>query len=95
MDRAIFYAAIPDDGSNETRQLVALFRSEANKLEGSPSARRLGNFVWEVDFRASPVALSILVLACERLEIAYGLLPLDGAPQWILRSPTKTEGHGS
>jgi hypothetical protein len=95
MHTAIFYAAIPDDGSQASRQLAALFLAEANKLEGNPSATRLGDFVWEVNFRESPAALSVLVLACELLEIAYGVLTLDDAPQWIRRSPKSNEGHGS
>jgi hypothetical protein len=88
MHSVIFHAVLPSE-PYEARQIGAHFLAAIAKIEGNKSVKLLGEFVWEVDFQASPDALAVLVNACEQLSRPYGILPLADAPQWIRRDPKK------
>jgi hypothetical protein len=88
MHTAIIYAVLPESPRQADRERAALLFSETEKLEQAGSALRLGDFVWQIDFRASPDALARIVVACERLAISYRILSLDAEPQWIRRDPS-------
>jgi hypothetical protein len=87
MQSAIVYVALPSDGSHDARQTGGSFLAAIAKLEGNKAAKH----VWEVDFRASPDALAVIVRACEQLQLPYGILPLADGQQWIRRDPNSKE----
>lgn len=87
MHSAIIYAALPRDPTHDARQIGARFLAAIAKLEGNKATKQLGEFVWEVDFQASPDALATLIHACEQFALPYGILPLVAGQQWIRRDP--------
>lgn len=89
MHTAIVYVAIPTSSPYDAQRIEAIMLAGIAKLEGNKSARELGKYVWEVDFRDAPDALAVLVSTFEQLELPYGILPLDAAPAWIRRTPPK------
>lgn len=89
MHSAIFYASIPTDPPYAARQIGATFLAGIAKIEGNKAVKPLGEFVWEVNFQASPFALAVLIESCEQLALPYGILPLDAAPQWIRQTPNR------
>jgi hypothetical protein len=89
MHRAIVYVVIPTNSPYDQQQIVGGMLAGIAKLEGNKSAVRLGEFVWEVNFRDDPGALAVLIHTFEQQQLSYGILPLDAATQWIRRDPPK------
>jgi hypothetical protein len=87
MHSAIIYVVLSNEPRHDERQRAALLLVEADKLEQKKLAVRLGDYVWQINFREYPGALSQIVVACERLAIPYRILPLDAEPQWIRVDP--------
>lgn len=88
MHSAIIYVSMPSN-EVEARHSIATFYAGIAKIEQDKSAIRLGDFVFQVDFRKHPAALARLVYVCEQQALSYGILPLDADPQWIMGGPTK------
>lgn len=86
MHSAIVYAKMPESAV-ETRNQVSALYAGIHKIEKNPALRQLGEFVWQVDFQADPEVLGVLISALAAQGIGYGILQLDAAPQWIVRSP--------
>jgi hypothetical protein len=61
----------------------------------NPAVVRLGENTWQIDVRQAPGTLARLVHACERHQVAYGILPLADAPQWLPAGfdPRPSAGH--
>jgi hypothetical protein len=86
MQSAIIYAVIPE-GSRSTQQSAERLLAAISTLKGNEAVKKLGDFVWQVDFRSSPNGLALLVQAFEQFGLPYGILPLSNEPQWICRNP--------
>ena len=86
MHSAILYAIMPSD-QHKFYDESMLLRAATVKAEEHRSVKRLGDFVWEVNFREAPEALALLVHAFEQRKLPYAILPIDGEPQWIRRNP--------
>jgi hypothetical protein len=86
MHSAIVYAVMPTSPYDAKHKAAVMLNGLA-KLENMKAFSQLGEFVWEVNFHESPVVLATLVSVLEQLEIPYGMLQLDDAPQWIQRDP--------
>jgi hypothetical protein len=87
MHSAIVYATLPE-GRVEAQNLVSRLEYGLQTLAKNPALKSLGEFVWEVDFQAEPEALAILISVLGQLGVAYGILQLDAAPQWMIRTPS-------
>ena len=88
MHSAIIFAVMPE-APHVARQKASLMFVTTEPLEKSGDLSQLGEFVWEVCFQKSPHAFAALVKTLEQLEIPYGILRLDAAPQWIQRDPAE------
>ncbi len=87
MHSAIVYVRIPESSRYGQQQTISAMLAGIAKLEGNKSAVKLGESVWEVNFRDAPDALAILVRIFGELSLPYGILPHEAAPQWIKRPP--------
>jgi hypothetical protein len=82
MHSAIFAVDLPPE-NHTGRQKWQVFSAMIAKLEANPALRQLGPNVWQVNFQQAPAALAELIVACERHELPYEILPLADEPQWI------------
>ena len=81
MHSAIIQVEISDDLTG--RQDVATFYAGIQQVEKNQGAKKLGDFVWEINFQKAPEALAQIIFTCQRQNLPYRILPLDTAPQWI------------
>jgi hypothetical protein len=54
-----------------------------NPLHKQKGVLRLAENVWQVNFHENPSALARLVSCAVEHKLTYGILQLDGAPQWL------------
>jgi len=80
MHSAIVAVKMPRD-SHDGRQWQA-FCTAIVSLDTNAAAKRLGENVWQIDFQLNG-ALALLVSACDRHGLSYGILPIEAAPQWL------------
>ena len=88
MDSAIIYAALPENPRHDDLMRGQGFLVQISKAEQDQYVARLGDYVWQVNFRESPYGLAQIVAACEQFAVPYRILPLDGAQRWIERNPS-------
>ena len=82
MHSAIVYVVMPTD-HYQAQMKSGAFLADIRALEKDKSVRQLGEFVWQIDFQQSPVALAQLVYFADRHSLPCKILPLDAEPQWI------------
>lgn len=85
MHSAIVYAVMPTSPI-EARNALLLLEAGIQKIEKNPALKQLGEFVWQVDFQADPEVLAVLIASLAQPRIEYGILQLDGEPQWNVRN---------
>jgi hypothetical protein len=92
MNAAIVVIKMPELLHNETvSQKWANFIGEVDAqrqqspdpIDRQAGVGRLGENVWQVDLQQNPTALARLVYFATEFGFPYGILPLDGAPQWL------------
>lgn len=77
---ALFVVTMPPD-----RNEWARLRQELYSLLNAPNdaAERLGENVWMLHLAVSLTPLGQLIAGCERIGVAYRLLPFRDEPQWL------------
>jgi hypothetical protein len=80
MHSAIFAAVQPTNPSQPWFEFV---EGTNKNPKINQNAERLAPGVFLVNFRKSPAALGLLICAAETSAIAYRILPLAEAPQWL------------
>ncbi|MGA2892688.1 MAG: hypothetical protein ABSE22_07450 [Xanthobacteraceae bacterium] len=91
MHSAIVAVVIPEPDLNGTSQkwmafladLDGLKKSQTDQLHRQVGVRKIADSVWEVNFQQNPAAFSWLVSCAVRHKLHYGILQLDGPPQWF------------
>jgi hypothetical protein len=60
-----------------------LRRTSPDPIDRQAGVGRLAENVWQVDLQQNPAALARLVYFATEFGFPYGILPLDGVPQWL------------
>jgi hypothetical protein len=66
---------------------------EIDGLLNNLALARLGQNIWQAHFQKSPAAFAQLIVACERHQLAYEILPLADAPQWLRGGSDRDANH--
>ncbi len=66
---------------------------EIDGLLTNPALVRLGQNIWQANFRESPAAFAQLIVACERHQLAYEILPRADPPQWLRGGSDQGANH--
>jgi hypothetical protein len=86
MHSAIFAVEIPNTGAWQNVKALwglPLRSDQPSALDDKENVRRLAENVWQVNFQTNPAALATLIYGAEKFGLAYKILPLADAPQWL------------
>jgi hypothetical protein len=69
--------------ANYVGEVDDLIKGKQEPLGQQTGVARLGENVWLVNVQQNPAAVARLVYFATQYRLDYGILPLDGAPQWL------------
>jgi len=75
--------SVPQAWNNFTADLDNLRSSKPSPLQQQKGVSRLGENVWLVSLQENPSAFARLIYHADQFRLAYRILPLDDAPQWL------------
>ncbi len=79
---SVLFVATPESGNSGTAWQE--FLKDVSRSTGSGAAvQRLAENVWLFELRNDFAVFAGMIVAAERYQVGYGILPLEHEPEWL------------